>query len=322
MQNLRTRSKSSTVLKQHVIEMQTMLPDHQASSVVYSWVRLLLPVCALVLILWRLWHVSPSNEIQPLEKHAFAFVLTNVRYECMTRVAVRSLQNTGATEPIVLMTTLEDVAPFDNVRIRRVTLPPTLGRGKWTDTFAKLWVARLPFERVIYFDSDVLFHRSPSFLFHVDPEDGIASPEAYWEDGAAIRTDALRPEDRREVQPISSSGPLIVRPHRVLFGDVLDSSHLSRVYERDTGYLNDFYGPTALILPQHVAVMIDEFIPGTPRFHRRGGTLQMYMLVHFNDEWNPTLISGENIIEAYPQSSLVADEFEAWHLLQLQVCLF
>ena len=141
-------------------------------------------------------------------------------------------------------------------------------------------------------------------------EDGIASPEAYWEGGSAIRT------------PISSAGPLIVRPHRVLFGDVLDSSHLSRAYERDTDYLNDFYGPTALILPQHVAVMIDEFIPGTPRFHRRGGTLQTYMLVHFNDEWKPMLITSENIIEAYPQSSLVADEFEAWHLLQLQVCLF
>lgn len=298
-------------MEQHVIEIPTVSSsENQASGVMCSWVRLLLPVCALFFILWRLWHLCPSNEIQPLEKHAFAFVLTNVRYECMTRVAIRSLQNTGATEPIVLMTTLDDVAPFDNVRVRRITLPPTLGRGKWTDTFAKLWVARLPFERVIYFDSDVLFHRSPSFLFHVDPEDGIASPEAYWEDGTAIRT------------PISSAGPLIVRPHRVLFGDVLDSSHLSRAYERDTDYLNDFYGPTALILPQHVAVMIDEFIPGTPRFHRRGGTLQTYMLVHFNDEWKPTLITGENIIEAYPQSSLVADEFEAWHLLQLQVCLF
>ena len=41
-----------------------------------------------------------------------------------------------------------------------------------------------------------------------------------------------------------------------------------------------------------------------------------------NDEWKPMLITSENIIEAYPQSSLVADEFEAWHLLQLQVCLF
>lgn len=239
---------------------------------------------------------------------AFAFVLTEREEECSVRVGILSLQRTGVKEPIFLMTTLDSVEGMRGVEVRRVPVPPTLGKGKKRESFASLWAGRLPFERVVLFGGKVLFHRSPSFLFHVDPGKGIAAPEAYWMKGKGGH------------HPIGSEGPLVLRPRRDLFEDVLDSSLLTGVYESEGEYIDDVHGGSARILPQHVSVRIDEFVPNSTRFRRRGGSPHTYLLVRFVEEWAPERWTREDVEAAFPLRSSLADEFGAWRLLREEAC--
>lgn len=237
-------------------------------------------------------------------RKAFAFLQTSQSYTCLTKVAIRSLQLTGAKEPIVLMTTLDDVsAPAPGVQVVRVPNPPTRGRGRYRDTFTKLHIARLPFDRVMFFDSDILFHRSPSFLFEVNPRGGIAGPEAYWMSAA----------------PVASGGPLIVDPSPTLFADVLDAGDLDLHYEGEMDYIIEKFN-ASVRLPYHVSILVAEFVPDHELYMLRGGTPRTFLLVHFDNEWKPYLWPNSRVSDLYPDAPFLQEVYAAWNALRETVC--
>tara|TARA_Y100001954_G_scaffold187679_1_gene200843 strand:- start:472 stop:1266 length:795 start_codon:yes stop_codon:yes gene_type:complete len=238
------------------------------------------------------------------EPFAFAFVQTSPDYACMTKVAIRSLQLTGAKEPIVLLSTFAVDDPMLGVRVERIDSPPTKGQGRYRDTFAKLLIARLPYDRVVLFDSDVLIHRSPSFLFQVDPKDGIAGVESYW----------------TEDKSVGSATPLIVNPNRDLFRDVLEHDDLTEKYPGDMEYIVERFSDTAVRLPYHVSVLASEYVPDHELFGVRGGAPRMYMMIHFDGLLKPTLWTMQRLRQLYSDAPHLLEEFSTWYALRDAVC--
>lgn len=166
---------------------------------------------------------TPSSEFVE-EKLAYVFLLTNHKYEKITLKAIRSLRQHDNYTPIVVLTTGFKSKIINNVTYKQVK-PKNFGRWQWRDTFAKFEVATLEeFDRVMFFDSDVIFYNSPFKHFFEDTAADVMAPYAYWlENGTSVHT---------------TGGPFIVRPSKDLFKNVR-SRVLRKSYDGEMDYFNE-----------------------------------------------------------------------------------
>lgn len=234
-------------------------------------------------------------------RKAYVFLLTSGNYECMTRTAILSLQESGATSPILLLHMLERPPLIAGVKTMPVNTPRTLGAARYKLVFAKLEIARLNYDRVMFFDSDVLVLKNPEPLFQINPGSSIAAPVAYW----------LSPKAP------STGGPLIVNPSPHLFADVLDTD-MSGLYEGEMDFVIEKYGSRYTQLSNDTAVLISEYIPG--EHLRQGVAYHDAGLVHFDGEWKPPMWPMKRVKAQHPNAKVMQIIYKKWWMLAEEAC--
>lgn len=264
----------------------------------------MLVMLAITLHLWASYRIHHDNSVTTLnsaskQSLAYVFLLTSVKYERMTRKAIASLQQYDFTTPIILMTYKHRVhPPLPNVTMWPVKRLFNLGRFQWKDTFAKFEIATLTqFDRVMFFDSDVLFFSSPKRFFNEAPNADIVAPYAYWiGDGASV---------------FSTGGPLIIRPSASLFAEVR-AGKLLKVYDGEMDYFNEYaqsHKTVALTNPSFV--LVGEYFPGDPIYRHYNESPSTLTMVHFIANWKPPLAPER--LRKMPAE--IQDIYECWERL-------
>ena len=209
---------------------------------------------------------------------AYVFLLTNAKYELMTRKAIASLQQYDVDTPIVVMTHQYRIQPpIHHVIEWPIQQLHNFGQFQWKDTFAKFEVAGLTqFERVMFFDSDVLFYGSPRPFFDEAPDADVVAPYAYWlENGTSV---------------FMSGGPLIVRPSAALFAEAR-SGRLSKTYTSEMDYFNEYAQRHPVVpLTNTSFVIVGEYYPQDPVYRYHGNhPVEEQTMIHFIADWKPPL---------------------------------
>ena len=115
-------------------------------------------------------------------------------------------------------------------------LSTSKGDATWKDSITKLNMFNLTeWDRLVYFDSDALIHRSPDELFDA-PSTRVALPRAYWLNGVLTSTLML-------IQPSSSTFDRI-------------QAEASRSQDFDMEIVNHLFADSAMILPHRRLVLL------------------------------------------------------------------
>ena len=145
-------------------------------------------------------HSAPyfTNSSSILKRIAYATYCTNARYEQGSRVVLYSamILSTRNISGILLHTHQLKSAWHFPVITKRVTVPMKRN-GYYQDVLTKLLVFTLPYDRIVYIESDAIVLRSIEHLFDL-PDHDLYVPHCRWCNPGYVTTTlmVLRPSQR------------------------------------------------------------------------------------------------------------------------------
>lgn len=230
---------------------------------------------------------------------AYVFLLTSKSYETMTRKAIASLRRYDRFTPIVLMVH-NRIGSVDiqthNLELYPIRTLKNAGRYQWRDTFAKFEIAALTqYDRVMFFDSDVMFCNSPQRYFYVNPESELMAPYAYWFGS--------------NLHPVfTSGGPFVANPSETLFYEARNEQ-LGKTYDGEMDYVNEVLYNEIAPLDNQSFVLVGEFYPNDAVYSVYGEKKWYeHTMIHFVADWKPPM--AEARLRTMPNS--IQEIYKQW----------
>jgi hypothetical protein len=247
---------------------------------------------------------------KPTKDEAYVFLLYDrggaADYRCMCMVAIKSLREYD-TETQITVIRYEQTRRLPLSAIiaedHPVGRPLNQGMYQWMYTFLKLQIARLPYKRVLFFDSDVIFYNSPVELFQHIPPNSLAAPTAYW----------------LKSLPLMSGGPLGVLPQPTLFADALDAK-LTVKYDGEMDYLIERFNNTFKVFPVGTCVLVGEYAPDDAAFRMLDIPVERALTVHFVAHWKPSQSVSSQMLRRYAPDMTIHQIYKRWSRLASGVC--